>query len=102
LQHASWLQWARKREPLLSLERGAGALSKKKLLLLFPQVRLSSVTRQCTRATRCVSRDMQASVRSLLPAPAPPFANVDLHGWFQFHTSCYISVSPLPALEFEP
>jgi hypothetical protein len=53
-------------------------------------------------AALCVTCVMQASVRSLQPAAAPPFSDVDLHGWFQFHTSCYVLVTPLPALDFEP
>ncbi len=38
MQHAPWLQWARQFEPLVSLESCDGALSKRKLLQLFPQV----------------------------------------------------------------
>ncbi len=37
-QHPPWLQWARAREPLATLEGSQGVLSKRKLLLLFPQV----------------------------------------------------------------
>jgi hypothetical protein len=80
LQHAPWLRWARGREPLRTLEGDGRPLSKKQLLLLFPQV----------------------SSRSLLPAASPPFHNVDLHGWFQFHTCCYAPHKSLIRALFRP
>ena len=91
LSHAGWRSWAAAREPMKTLIReagGADSLSGRKLRASFPQVWGDALR----EPTEC------AALRG---------GNVDLWGWFQFHTSVWAPhaerwrelYTPVPQLE---